>query len=775
MTSKLSRAYLEESLTAAKRLLPGWQYATIRQAAIPRAGARARHSPEKRPPSAVQSLIFDKANFTAEQARAWANEHGYESTGVDETETSYRFRQEEPGDFAAMRTISLTDGVKAVIGIKGAAAEKEAIAKGDEPKGAIVAAWVPLDLANALAMRGGEPAERLHVTLAYLEGFDPALHPAALAALADALRDQAPISARVSGIGRFEQPGGTHVYHATIDAPGLAELAARVAEALRGAGFAISAEHGFDPHATLAYAPAAIEPGSLPQNGGAAWTIDAATLAIGPVRLAVPFGYAVPDPDLAAGWAHEAAAMASEAAEALPAGDAVANTLRMIQAAAGRAADAALGARDALADAENRAWDEAYLNELPDGAFLHVAPGGERDEGGRTTPRTLRHFAVRDAAGVPVLPRLRNALARIPQSLLDDGAKAEATRTARALLGSARKGAWRGPVEAAALASAEGAVPTRGPVGAPILFVGTATTKLDAARREPLAGPVGATFREEVLAPLGLRPESVAVTNLVPVVQAGEPDAFDLAVWRAWIDGEIRRVRPALVVALGKAARETLGERADFALPHPSALRKGDTRGEVARKVKAIRKALTEKAGTSTNSGTSGGVPIPGTADATSSRADSGADRAVRVAKADRAKQVVYGVVLDPYVVDTQNDWTPPAEIEQAAHRWLAESRTVGLIHEGKAKAVPVESYMVPYPSEEDYARAMRGEPHRAARMKLGEQEVASGAWVLGVRVDDADTWAKVDAGELDAFSIGGFSERTRTTRAAMPKVEFVR
>lgn len=651
MTTKLSRAYLEESLTAAKRLLPGWQYATIRQAALPRAGARARHSPEKRPPSAVQSLIFDKATFTAEQARAWASEHGYESAGVDETDASFRFRQEEPGDFVVMRTIALTEGVKAVIGIKGAAAEEgEAIAKGDEPKGAIVAAWLPIDLASAIALRGGEPAERLHVTLAYLDDFDPARHPIALAAIAEAAREQAPIKARVSGIGRFERPNGTHVYHATIDAPGLAELAARIAEALRAIGFAVSAEHGFDPHATLAYAPAAIEPGSLPQNGGAEWAIDAATLAIGPVRLSVPFGYTPPVPDADTG----------------------ANVLRMIQVATGRKAE------------------------------------------------------------------------------------------------DARKS------ESAPIAKAGAAVPTSGPAGAPILFVGTATTALDFARREPLTGQAGATFREEVLAPLGLRPDEVAVTNLVPVPLAKEPDAGDAALWRPWIEDEIRRVRPALVVALGKTARDALGDLADFGLPHPSALRKGDTRGEVARKVKAIRKGLTEKLAACTSRGTSDGAPIQGAADATSSQADLGVDRAVRVAKADRAKQVVYGVVLDPYVVDTQNDWTPPAEIEQAAHRWLAESRVVGLSHEGKAKAVPVESYMVPYPSEEDYTRAMRGEPHRAARTKLGEQEVASGAWILGVRVDDADTWAKVDAGELDAFSIGGFSERANTTRAAMPSVEFV-
>lgn len=78
----------------------------------------------------VQTLIFDKKKFpTAASVRTWVKEHGFSVTskaeaepvtkpGIDETETSWRVRQRPPSDFkeGSFRTITITDGVKAVIG-----------------------------------------------------------------------------------------------------------------------------------------------------------------------------------------------------------------------------------------------------------------------------------------------------------------------------------------------------------------------------------------------------------------------------------------------------------------------------------------------------------------------------------------------------------------------------------------------------------------------------------------------------------------------------------
>lgn len=78
--------------------------------------------------------------------------------------------------------------------------------------------------------------------------------------------------------------------------------------------------------------------------------------------------------------------------------------------------DALLRAEEPLLDMAKAQWSRAYVNDLPDGAFLFIEPGGEKDDGGRTLPRSLRHFPVRNHRGELDLSHLRNALARIPQS-----------------------------------------------------------------------------------------------------------------------------------------------------------------------------------------------------------------------------------------------------------------------------------------------------------------------------------------------------------------------
>ena len=79
-------------------------------------------------------------------------------------------------------------------------------------------------------------------------------------------------------------------------------------------------------------------------------------------------------------------------------------------------------------------WSSAYVDSLPDSSFLYIEPGGKKDGDGKTEPRSLRHFPVKDANGNPDADHVRNALARIPQSNVSAEAKAEATRKAEAML-----------------------------------------------------------------------------------------------------------------------------------------------------------------------------------------------------------------------------------------------------------------------------------------------------------------------------------------------------
>lgn len=84
-------------------------------------------------------------------------------------------------------------------------------------------------------------------------------------------------------------------------------------------------------------------------------------------------------------------------------------------------------------------WSGAMINDLPDSSFLHIESGGKKDADGKTVPRDLRMFPVKDGAGKVDLPHLRNALARIPQSNLPQDVKDKLTKEAQQMLAEAEK------------------------------------------------------------------------------------------------------------------------------------------------------------------------------------------------------------------------------------------------------------------------------------------------------------------------------------------------
>jgi HK97 family phage prohead protease len=85
-------------------------------------------------------------------------------------------------------------------------------------------------------------------------------------------------------------------------------------------------------------------------------------------------------------------------------------------------------------DVERAVWSTAFINDLPDSSFLYIEPGGDKDAEGKTTPRSLRHFPVKDADGNVDMPHLRNALSRIPQSDLPQSVKDTATAKAQRMM-----------------------------------------------------------------------------------------------------------------------------------------------------------------------------------------------------------------------------------------------------------------------------------------------------------------------------------------------------
>lgn len=67
-------------------------------------------------PSEVQTLLFDIEKFTVDEAKKWADEHGFSSEKVDITEEKIRLRQFDPAlcDPDTYGTKTLDDGVQAV-------------------------------------------------------------------------------------------------------------------------------------------------------------------------------------------------------------------------------------------------------------------------------------------------------------------------------------------------------------------------------------------------------------------------------------------------------------------------------------------------------------------------------------------------------------------------------------------------------------------------------------------------------------------------------------
>lgn len=170
------------------------------------------------------------------------------------------------------------------------------------PSGAIVALWVPEQVAHQLAIAAElaglevqpEAAEAMHITLAYLgraASLEP--HRAVIARACAALAtDLGPLEALVTGVGRFatDEGDGTNALWAAVDGPQLQSVRRSVLQALRDAGVTCDESHAFTPHITLAYIPADAPTPQIDLRAIDPLQFAGLTLAWGGERTVYPLG-----------------------------------------------------------------------------------------------------------------------------------------------------------------------------------------------------------------------------------------------------------------------------------------------------------------------------------------------------------------------------------------------------------------------------------------------------------------------------------------------------
>lgn len=128
-------------------------------------------------------------------------------------------------------------------------------AAGRPPTQCMIAVYPRPEEAAAIALPGGHPSERLHVSLAIMDMKDvdldrDSLREAVLAVAAS----HTPLSGEVGGAGVFDRGWKGHPQILMPDVPGLSQLREQVVRELRQAGFPFEeVRHGFNPHLTVSY------------------------------------------------------------------------------------------------------------------------------------------------------------------------------------------------------------------------------------------------------------------------------------------------------------------------------------------------------------------------------------------------------------------------------------------------------------------------------------------------------------------------------------------
>ena len=123
----------------------------------------------------------------------------------------------------------------------------------------------------------------------------------------------------------------------------------------------------------------------------------------------------------------------------------------------------------------------------------------------------------------------------------------------------------------------------------------------------------------------------------------------------------------------------------------------------------------------------------------------------VAIRSINTEKRIVYGVVYEPWVLDTYGDMMLPEDIEKMAHDFIASGQLDQKIdrqHDNKSTgSFPVESYIA----------------------KANDPDYPEGAWILGVKVVDRSLWDDIKSGKVNGYSF----EATVVKKPVVVEIEY--
>lgn len=350
-------------------------------------------------------------------------------------------------------------------------------------------------------------------------------------------------------------------------------------------------------------------------------------------------------------------------------------------------------------------WSTEYKNDLPDSHFFYVETGGQKDESGKTVPRTLRHFPYKDSAGKVDLPHVRSAVDQAPKSNLPASVIEDVQREGRRILDAHSK---------------------------------TEKTARVAKAFEKVKGWWASTSHIGQALPLDEAPPEIArVVSDAPLTET-YPNPDDVGGWLGVIEPD-DGAWIAFVAMDGRTLLWTEREpdggvigmpyytyRLDLAkTPIADAIMKG---------FRPIMKFRVQVLGPSTDDF----VPVQ-------------KDIVGPPQPAKPKRRIVYGIVLEPNPCDGQGDsqgHTYTEDFVRDACHYYSQFRLLNIEHKGApidpARARVVEIFIAPVDFTLDTPR--------------GPQAVKKGSWVMGTEILDDELWARVERGDWQAYSIEGFS-----------------